>query len=379
ARVAARPSSSDSSLSSYSISIPSTEIVGTSIIPALSTEFTTTPRVLSTAPVHVTSTTITSTTPTPRLTDGCNRVTARKRFRHPPVGRLGPLVPSSHPSRSSSSSSEGSSHSPSDTSHTLSGPLPHRRHWCLDYDTPSQTSSVGPSRNRRRSFVTSVTTTAHTPAALAPARADLLLICKRFRGSTFDYKASVEDGMEADGETGSEADVRIDVEDGAYTKDYDTNIGADITADAEADAQIGVEAEIEAEAEVEESDGDTIEIGVDVVHPDPDTPAVFPMSTSVVRLVEHEEAIQGMREHLLEMPTQRLKEIKEELRVQGEREDVSRAEGITLRARVRSLKIIESRLRDIVRGEREARARIERHLDLVQKELRQSRMSYHHD
>ncbi|GKB91033.1 hypothetical protein Tco_0963305, partial [Tanacetum coccineum] len=160
-------------------------------------------------------------------------------------------------------------------------------------------------------------------------------------------------------------------------EDYDTDIRADIAADAEADAQIGVEAEIEAEAE--ESDGDTIEIGVDVVHPDPDTLAVFPMSTSIVRLVEHEEAIQGMREHLLEMPTQRLKEIEEELRVQGEREDVSRAEGITLRARVRSLKIIESRLRDIVRGVREARARIERHLGLVQKELRQSRMSHHHD
>ncbi|GJU49021.1 hypothetical protein Tco_1218576 [Tanacetum coccineum] len=255
-----------SHLSSSSISIPSIEIASTSIIPALSTEFTATPHVLSTTPVHVTSTLVTSTTPTPRLTGDCNRITVRDRFRHLLAGRIAPLIPSSRP------------------------------HGSLSY------SSVVPSRKRRRSSITSVTTIAHTLAALASTRADLLLVHKRVRGLAFDYEASVEDGMEADAKGDKEADAEA----------------GNIAADAEADAQIGVEAEIEAKAK--ESDRDTIKIGVDVVHPEIDTPTVFLVATIVVRLVEHEETIQGIHEHLLEMPTQRLGEIEDELRVQRERE-----------------------------------------------------------
>ncbi|GJT32985.1 hypothetical protein Tco_0923404 [Tanacetum coccineum] len=235
ARVAARPSLSDSSLPYSSISIPFTEIAATSIIPALSTEFTATPHVLSTTLVHFTPTPVTST-------------------------------------------------------------------------IPSQTSSVGSSRKRR----------------------------------------SVEDGIEAaakakseaDGEIGSKADVGIDVEDETYIEDYHTNIRTDIGEDAETHAHVGVEAKIEAEAE--ESDRDTIEIGVDVVHLEPNTLVVFPVSTIVVRLVEHEKAIQ----------------------------EVAEVEKNTLCATVRSLEAIEMRLHGIVRDEREARARIERHLGLVQEELR---------
>ncbi|GJT11518.1 hypothetical protein Tco_0858560 [Tanacetum coccineum] len=54
-----------------------------------------------------------------------------------------------------------------------------------------------------------------------------------------------------------------------------------------------IEAEAEIETEAEESDGDMIQIGVDVVHPEPVTLAVFLVSTIVVRLVEHGGAIQG--------------------------------------------------------------------------------------
>nr|GEU79698.1 hypothetical protein [Tanacetum cinerariifolium] len=42
---------------------------------------------------------------------------------------------------------------------------------------------------------------------------------------------------------------------------------------------------------LEKSDGDTIEIGVDVVYPEPDTHAVFLVSTIVVKLVQHEEEL----------------------------------------------------------------------------------------
>ncbi|GJW72166.1 hypothetical protein Tco_0129083, partial [Tanacetum coccineum] len=265
ARVAARPPSSNPSLLPSSTFIPSKESASISIIHALSTKFMATLHVLSTTPVHATSTPVIST-------------------------------------------------------------------------TPSQTSLVGPSRMRHRSHITSVTITAHTPVALAPTRADLLPIGKRFRDLVFDYEASVEDGMEADAEADSEADdeidseagIETDVEDEAYTEDYDTYIRTNIVPDAEAHAQIGVEAEIEAEAE--KSDG-------------------------------------GMCENLLEMPTQRLEEIEEELRVQREREEVSKIKRITLRASVRSLEVVDTWLRGIVKDEREARARIERQLGLVQEEL----------
>ncbi|GJW02576.1 hypothetical protein Tco_1561432 [Tanacetum coccineum] len=111
--------------------------------------------------------------------------------------------------------------------------------------------------------------------------------------------------------------------------------------------------EAENEVEAEGSNGDTIKIGVDVVHPEPNALAVFPVSTIVVKLVLHKEAIQGLHENLLEIPTQSLEEIEEELRVQRE-------------------EINETRLRNTVRDEGEARDRIEHHLGLVQEELRQT-------
>ncbi|GJR14026.1 hypothetical protein Tco_0796678 [Tanacetum coccineum] len=91
----------------------------------------------------------------------------------------------------------------------------------------------------------------------------------------------------------------------------------------------------------EESIGDTIDIGVDVIHPVLVTSAVFPASTVMMRLAEHGEAIHDMAE----------------------------TERITLHARVRSLEVVEIWLHGIVRDEREARARIEHQLGLVQEEL----------
>ncbi|GJY36634.1 hypothetical protein Tco_0422012 [Tanacetum coccineum] len=99
----------------------------------------------------------------------------------------------------------------------------------------------------------------------------------------------------------------------------------------------------------EESFGDTIEIGVDVIHPVPVTAVVFSASTVVMRLAEHGEAIQVIQERLLEMPTQR----------------------------VRSLEVVETWLHGIVRDEREARERIERQLGLVQEALEAPMISHH--
>ncbi|GJT30724.1 hypothetical protein Tco_0910999 [Tanacetum coccineum] len=90
----------------------------------------------------------------------------------------------------------------------------------------------------------------------------------------------------------------------------------------------------------EESFGDTIDIGVDVIHPMPITLVVFPAATVVTTLAQH-----------------------------GERANWAETEEITLRSRVRSLKIVETWLHGLVKVEREARARIKRQLGLVQEEL----------
>ncbi|GJV38862.1 hypothetical protein Tco_1417302 [Tanacetum coccineum] len=88
----------------------------------------------------------------------------------------------------------------------------------------------------------------------------------------------------------------------------------------------------------EESHRDTIEIGVDVVYPEPDAPAVFPTSTIVIRLVQ----LEG------------------ELRVQRDRADIAEAERANLGARIRSWEAIEMSLRNTLRNERMTCARIER-------------------
>ncbi|GKD74513.1 hypothetical protein Tco_1332795 [Tanacetum coccineum] len=94
----------------------------------------------------------------------------------------------------------------------------------------------------------------------------------------------------------------------------------------------------------EESFRDTIDIDVDVIHPVPVASIVFPVTTIVTTLAQHREVIRGIQER-------------------------AESEGITLRARVRSLEVVETWLHGIVKDEREARARIERQLGLVQEEL----------
>ncbi|GJX92030.1 hypothetical protein Tco_0345356 [Tanacetum coccineum] len=82
-----------------------------------------------------------------------------------------------------------------------------------------------------------------------------------------------------------------------------------------------------------------------------------------------------IRERLLDMPTQRWEEIKEEFLTLRERENRAETEGVTLRARVRSLEVVETWLHGIVKDKREARERIERQLGLVLEELESLRRS----
>ncbi|GKB35999.1 hypothetical protein Tco_0880941 [Tanacetum coccineum] len=85
--------------------------------------------------------------------------------------------------------------------------------------------------------------------------------------------------------------------------------------------------------------------------------------------------LSGIQERLLEMPTQRWEEIEEELLTLRERASRAETKGITLRARVRSLELMETWFHGIVRDEREARERLERQLGLTQEELESLRRS----
>ncbi|GKE44092.1 hypothetical protein Tco_1471376 [Tanacetum coccineum] len=94
--------------------------------------------------------------------------------------------------------------------------------------------------------------------------------------------------------------------------------------------------------------GDPIDIRVDIIHLEPVAAVAFPAATE---------------------------EIKEELLTLRERANRAQTEGITLRARVRSLELIETWLHNIVRDEREAREKMQRQLGLIQEELESLRRS----
>ncbi|GJU73324.1 putative reverse transcriptase domain-containing protein [Tanacetum coccineum] len=244
----------------------SVEITGTSILPTPSIKATVTPCSMPTSPIRDTPAPATETTPTPRVV---------------------PL--------------EISSHSSSDTAHTSSRPLPHRRQQCSDYVTPSPYVSAGTSRKRYRSSTTLVPIASHPSAALSLVRADILPPYKRFQGSSaaYPHEGSIEDGMEV----GTEVDAKADTKAGTKTN---TEAGT--------------------EAVTKDNVGATIEIFVDVIV-EPDTPPALPVLTIAERLDEHEEVIQWAKT------------------IESERS--------ALRDRVRSLEISHLSLRDTQRAERE--------------------------
>ncbi|GKB47368.1 hypothetical protein Tco_0898121 [Tanacetum coccineum] len=105
----------------------------------------------------------------------------------------------------------------SEVARSPSEPLTYRRPQCLNYATPTSSSSAGPSRKRSRSSATSISSTVHTVRALSPARTDLLPPHKRYRGTSAAH--SYESSDEGSPETYADSDM-------------DSNIWADIKADS---------------------------------------------------------------------------------------------------------------------------------------------------
>ncbi|GKD74114.1 hypothetical protein Tco_1332396 [Tanacetum coccineum] len=115
---------------------------------------------------------------------------------------------------------------------------------------------------------------------------------------------------------------------------------------------------------------DTIDIGVDVIHPVPVALVVFPVATVVMTLAQHGEAIRGIHDHLPEVP------IQEELRALRDRVDVAEVESASLHATIKTMGEVETILCNRIMDERQTRIEIERQLASVQESHRQDREDF---
>nr|GEV22648.1 hypothetical protein [Tanacetum cinerariifolium] len=182
----------------------------------------------------------------------------------------------------------------------------------------SSESSAGPSRKRCRSYAATVTSSIHALIALVPSRTDLFPPRKRFK----DY-VSPKDSVE---------------------EEIDTYVLADIEADTTA---VEVDVEDEVEDEVESSDRGTIEVGV-VVVVGIDIPDGMLMPDVVEHLKQVEEFVQGIYGHVIEIPLQRVEDIKTGQRELKARCLIACGERVSLLEKVASLKRSNARLRGIM-------------------------------
>ncbi|GJW31383.1 putative reverse transcriptase domain-containing protein [Tanacetum coccineum] len=117
----------------------------------------------------------------------------------------------------------------------------------------------------------------------------------------------------------------------------------------------------------EENLGDPIDIRVDIIHPEPVAAVAFPAAAIVRTQAQHGEAIRGIQEHLLGVPTQ------EEMTALRFRADIAEAENASLRARIKTTEAIKKITR---KRERQARVKIEQQLAAVQESQRQDREDF---
>ncbi|GJU28057.1 putative reverse transcriptase domain-containing protein [Tanacetum coccineum] len=162
----------------------------------------------------------------------------------------------------------------------------------------SSKSSAGPSCKRCRSPAAIVTSPIHATRALVSSRADLLSPRKRFR----DF-ISPEDSVEEDIDTDMLEDIEVDATVFEVAVDRDVVTGIDAGIGMEVDVRFDVE------DEVESSDRGTIEVGVDMVVGIDILDAML-MADAVERLEQVEEGLQDIYDHVIEIPLQRIKDIK---------------------------------------------------------------------
>ncbi|GKD35495.1 putative reverse transcriptase domain-containing protein, partial [Tanacetum coccineum] len=173
-------------------------------------------------------------------------------------------------------------------------------------------SSAIPSCKRCRSPASIVTLPIQAIRALVPSRADLLLPRKRFK----DY-ISPEDSNEEDIDIDVLEDIKADVTVVEVAVDRDVKARIDAGIDREVDVEVDVEDKVK--DEVKSSERGTMEVGVDVVA-GIDIPDGMLMPDVVERLEQVEEGLQNIYDHVIELPLQRIEDIKT-----GQRELESRS------------------------------------------------------
>ncbi|GJX57297.1 hypothetical protein Tco_0287194 [Tanacetum coccineum] len=223
--------------------------------------------------------------------------------------------------------------------------------------------SVGPSRKRCWSLTAIVTSSIHASRALVLSRADLLPPHKRFRDSTL-----LEDSVEEDIDTDVLADIKVDATAVEVAVDRDVEVGVNASIDIEVDVRVDVEDEVE--DEVKSSDRGTIEVRVDVVARIAILDGML-MPDATERLEQVEEVVRDIYGHVIEIPLQRVEDIKTGHRELEARSLIAGGERACLLDQGESLERSNARLRGTVMMESARADRFRRHMSFIKRELRQ--------
>ncbi|GKD45322.1 hypothetical protein Tco_1269967 [Tanacetum coccineum] len=217
----------------------------------------------------------------------------------------------------------------------------------------SSKSSAGPSRKRCRVPAATVTSSIHAMRDLVPSRVNLLPPRKRFRDSI-----SPEDSVK---------------------EDIDTDVLEDIEADATAiEVDVGEDVEDKVEDEVESSKIGTMEVGVDVVA-GIDIPDDMIMPNTVECLDQVEEGLQDIYNNVIELPLQRIEDIKRGQRELDARSLIDGGERASLLEQVASLERSNVRIRGTMMMERARANRFRQRVRFMESELRQIRRLCYYD
>ncbi|GJX06399.1 putative reverse transcriptase domain-containing protein [Tanacetum coccineum] len=199
----------------------------------------------------------------------------------------------------------------------------------------SSESSAGPSRKRCRSPAATVTSSIHALRALFPSHADLLRPRKSFR-DFISPKDSVKE-------------------------DIDIDVLADIEADAIAN-EVATDMDVEA--------GVDAEVGVDVVARI-NIPDSMLMPDAMEHLEQVEEVVHDIYRHVMEIPLQRVEDIKTGQRELEARSLIAAGERASLLDQVASLERSNTRLRGTLMMESARADRFQRRMGFMERELKQ--------
>nr|GFA68095.1 hypothetical protein [Tanacetum cinerariifolium] len=163
-------------------------------------------------------------------------------------------------------------------------------------------SSTRPSRKRCRSHAAIMISSIYATRALVPSHADLLPPRKRFRDSI-----STEDSVKEDIDTDVLEDIEADDTAVEVAVDRDVEARIDACIGMEVDVRVGVEDEVE--DEVESRDRGTMKVGLDVVL------GINILNDMLIpdvmeRLEQIDEGLRDIYNHIIEIPLQRIEDIK---------------------------------------------------------------------